>query len=190
MRDGRVLIAAGASQDLSGVTAFLRQCGCRDICYAGSGNETRRCTSQDRFDLIIIDTPLPDETGDKLGVQLGSGTSAGIIVLCKSSAVNDISGRLYDSGAAVVSKPIHKTELYQAVRAGFSIRTRLQAAREENVRLQKKLRELRTVSQAKCLLIEKEGMTEQEAHRYIEKLAMDNRRSKEETAEEIISVHS
>ena len=187
MGDGRVLIAAGASQDLSAVTAFLRQCGCRDICRAGSGDEARRRTAQDRFDLIIIDTPLPDETGEKLAAQLSISTSAGIIVLCRSS---DIANKAYDSGAAVVSKPIHKTELYQAVRAGFSIRTRLQSAREENARLQKKLRELRTVSQAKCLLIEKESMTEQEAHRYIEKLAMDRRKSKEETAEEIISVHS
>ena len=46
--------------------------------------------------------------------------------------------------------------------------------------------QLRLVSRAKCLLIENRGMTEAEAHHYIEKEAMNSRRTREQVAEEIL----
>ena len=45
---------------------------------------------------------------------------------------------------------------------------------------------LRLVSRAKCCLVEHEQMTEAEAHRYIEKQAMDTRRDRTEIAQEIL----
>ena len=52
--------------------------------------------------------------------------------------------------------------------------------------LHEKLMQLRLVSRAKCLLIENRGMTEAEAHHYIEKEAMNSRRTREQVAEEIL----
>ena len=63
---------------------------------------------------------------------------------------------------------------------------RLQRLRVENDRIQAKLAQVRLVSRAKCLLIERKGLTEAEAHRAIEKEAMDSRRDRGEVAQEII----
>ena len=52
--------------------------------------------------------------------------------------------------------------------------------------LQEKLAQVRLVSRAKCCLIELGHMTEAEAHRYIEKKAMDTRRDRAEVAQEIL----
>ena len=48
------------------------------------------------------------------------------------------------------------------------------------------MKEIRIVSQAKCLLVEKEHLTEAEAHSRIGKLAMDRCISRRAVAEEII----
>ena len=45
---------------------------------------------------------------------------------------------------------------------------------------------MKIVNRAKCLLIGQLYYTEEEAHRYIEKIAMDERRSKVSVALEII----
>ena len=45
---------------------------------------------------------------------------------------------------------------------------------------------MRVVNRAKCLLIEKKQMTEEEAHHYLEKLAMDACITKREAATDII----
>ena len=57
---------------------------------------------------------------------------------------------------------------------------------KEIAKYEKKYEELRMVSRAKCVLIEKEGYSEKDAHRYIEKQAMDSRESKARIAENII----
>ena len=61
------------------------------------------------------------------------------------------------------------------------------ALHQENAKLRTKLEELRYVSRAKCLLIVKQQMTEETAHRYIEKNAMDTRRTRKDVAMEIIA---
>ena len=58
--------------------------------------------------------------------------------------------------------------------------------RQENARMQEKIAQVRLVSHAKCCLVEREQMSEDAAHRYIEKRAMDTRRSRAEIAQEIL----
>ena len=62
------------------------------------------------------------------------------------------------------------------------------ACRELNAS-EEKIKEIRLVNRAKWLLIECLSMTEPEAHRYIEKQAMDLRISKREAAENIIRTY-
>ena len=56
----------------------------------------------------------------------------------------------------------------------------------KNQALQEKMMDIRTVNRAKWLLIQQLRMTEDEAHYYIEKQAMDTRLSRREVAENII----
>ena len=63
---------------------------------------------------------------------------------------------------------------------------RLRGLRQENARLQDKISQIRLVSRAKCCLVEHAHLTEAEAHRRIEKLAMDTRRDRTEIAQEIL----
>ena len=60
---------------------------------------------------------------------------------------------------------------------------------KKNASVEEKIEEIRIVNRAKCLLIEQLKMTEPEAHRYIEKQAMDTRLSKREVAEHIIRTY-
>ena len=63
---------------------------------------------------------------------------------------------------------------------------RLAVLRTENAKLLDKIAQLRLVDRAKCYLIEKKGYTETDAHRLIEKHAMDTRMSRGEVAQEIL----
>ena len=63
---------------------------------------------------------------------------------------------------------------------------RLGALQRENRQLKDKIEEIRLTDRAKCLLIEFERLSETEAHRYIEKRAMDLRAPKITVAREII----
>ena len=61
--------------------------------------------------------------------------------------------------------------------------------RAENSKLKQKIEDIRIIDRAKCILISYLGMSEQEAHRYIEKKAMDMRITKRAVAEGILKIY-
>ena len=124
-----------------------------------SGGEARRRMDSNDFEVVIINTPLPDEFGHELGTAAVEKTDAGVILLAKTGTAEQIAASNYK---------------------------RLAVLRTENAKLLDKIAQLRLVDRAKCYLIEKKGMTETEAHRLIEKGAMDTRRSRGEVAQEIL----
>lgn len=57
---------------------------------------------------------------------------------------------------------------------------------KESRRLKEKMQELRTIDRAKWILVDQRKMSEPDAHRYIERKAMDRCVRKIEIAEEIL----
>ena len=57
---------------------------------------------------------------------------------------------------------------------------------KKSVSLEERMTEIRLVNRAKWVLISEQGMTEEQAHKHIEKLAMDRCVTKRAIAEEII----
>lgn len=151
-----------------------------------SGGEARRQMDGKDFEVIVINTPLPDEFGHELGTDAVQKTDAGVILLTKTGTAEQISDKLQDFGVLVLGKPFSAPQFRQAVQMAASNYKRLALLRAENQKLLDKIAHLRLVDRAKCYLIEKKGMTETEAHRLIEKNAMDTRRSRGEVAREIL----
>ena len=76
----------------------------------------------------------------------------------------------------VLAKPFTGVQFRQAVQMAAACCRRLDYLRQENDKLRDKIAQIRLVDRAKCYLIEHKGMSEAEAHRMIEKTAMDTRR--------------
>lgn len=151
-----------------------------------SGGEARRLMDGKDFEVILINSPLPDEFGHELGTYAVEKTDAGVVLLVKAATADQISANLQDHGVLVLGKPFTGVQFRQAVQMAAGTYKRLAFLRAENARLLDKIAQLRLVDRAKCYLIEKRQMTEAEAHRLIEKRAMDSRRSRGEIAEEIL----
>ena len=94
-----------------------------------------------------------------------------------------------DSGAMVLPKPISRQFFCQSLKFVSAARRRMRGLKNENTRLQKKIDDIRLVDRAKCVLIQYADFTEQQAHRYIEKKAMDQRVSRREVAEDILRIY-
>ena len=138
------------------------------------------------FEVVIINTPLPDEFGHELCADAVEKTDAGVLLLAKAAAAEQLLGTMSDAGVLLLSKPFSNTLFLQAIHIAAASNHRLLRLRQENAKIQEKIAQVRLVSRAKCCLIEREGMTETDAHRLIEKRAMDTRRDRAEIAQEIL----
>jgi len=186
MSSGNVLVVCGKVEFANELVSLMLNNGYSAAEYAMSANEARRKMNTLELDLIIVNTPLPDDYGCDFVLDISEKTDAGIVVLVKHENLNDMQLRLEKVRALILPKPISRTTLVQSSRFALDSRKSIQALTNERNSLQKRAEERKTVEKAKWLLVEKLNMTEALAHRYIQKAAMDQRLSQIKVAEEII----
>ena len=85
-----------------------------------------------------------------------------------------------------MNKEIFKSALSLAKSTG----NRIKRIQTENIQLKQKIEDIRVIDRAKCLLISYLNLSEQEAHRFIEKQAMDLRSSKRAIAEGVLKTYA
>ena len=183
---GRALIVSAGASSNEYIAARLTEMGYSRPVIIPSGAEARRRMTESDFELIVVHSPLPDEFGHDMAQQAANDTLSGVILLAKAEIADSVAEKVEDDGVFVVPKPLSRVLFMQALRMTRAARSRLTGLQSENRRLQKRIEDIRQVDRAKCLLIECCGMTEPEAHSYIEQQAMNQRRSKRDIAEDII----
>ncbi len=109
----------------------------------------------------------------------------GTAVIVSKESVPLAEERLTGSGAAVLSSDVALPVLLGVLRAEAKAGERLFAVSGEIDRLREKLRTEKLISRAKLVLMAR-GMNEEEAHRFLEKQAMDRRISRAAVAEEVL----
>lgn len=185
----RVLLISSSSKGLDMLVQLIRSAGSYEISALSNGSEARRVINQKEFELIIINSPLTDEFGHELSIDIAEKTNSGVVLLCKSEISDDVSDKVGAYGVCVVSKPLNKTLFFQAIRLVSATRSRMLGLKKENFKLQSKIEEIRLINRAKCTLIQYLKLTEPQAHRYIEKQAMDLRQTKLEVAQRILTTY-
>lgn len=186
---GSVLIVSGASKGSQILAELCCANSCEHVVMAESGAQARRLLIDNSYDLVIINTPLHDEFGQELALNLTTSSTSGIILIVKSELADTVSAKVEDYGVFVVPKPINRQLFYQSFKLVAAARKRLMGLKNENIKLQNKIEEIRLVDRAKYTLIQYLKMTEPQAHRYIEKQAMDMRLTRREIAEEILKTY-
>ncbi len=156
---------------------------------AGSIGEARRRLVNAAFDLILVNAPLPDDLGTDFAVEACGESDSGVLLLIRGELFDETYYRVLPFGVVTLAKPTNHQLMTQSLRDLCAMRERLRGMRQHQVTVEEKIEELRLVNRAKWLLIECLHMTEQDAHRYITRQAMEQRTGKREIAEGIIRTY-
>ena len=154
--------------------------------YRKSAAAARRCILERFFDIVVINCPLPDEIGLDLAMDLAENSQAGILVVVPSEIYEEVLDYVTDQGILAIAKPAPRGRIGTAVRFLMAIQNKRFLLEQKVSAAKDKLEELRIVSRAKIVLVEKKHLTEEEAHRYIGRAAMNNGISRRRAAENIL----
>ena len=113
-----------------------------------------------------------------------------MLLLVRAELHDSTYDRVAQYGVFTLPKPISKQTFLQALAWMASTRERLRRFEKSTLTIEEKMEEIRLVNRAKWLLISELHMDEPQAHRYIEKQAMDRCVSKRTVAEEIVKTYS
>ncbi|MBQ6067502.1 MAG: ANTAR domain-containing protein [Clostridia bacterium] len=186
LRSYSVLLVSAAQNLNAALRELLPEAACDRVETASDISAAKRACAEQAFDFVIVNSPLPDDPGVRFAIdRCGSGETVSLL-LVRSELFEDVTDKVSEHGVFTLSKPLSRPMMETALRWMVSARERLRKTEKKTLSLEEKMAEIRLVNRAKWLLIEREGMDEPAAHRYIEKQAMDRCVTRRVVAEEIL----
>lgn len=158
---------------------------CR-ITFAGGVSAGKRLLAERPFDFLLVNSPLPDGPGVGLAIDACQRGGTVALLLVQAELHQDTYRHVVGHGVFTLPRPISKQALAQALLWMASARERLRRSEGQTISTQEKMAEIRLVNRAKWLLIQQRGMDEPQAHRYIEKRAMDLCLTRRQVAESLL----
>ncbi len=184
-----VLVVSAAEKLNIALSDILPKSHYQPIKIVSSVSEGKRVWSERNYDFVIINSPLPDDAGIRFAIDLGNSKGTIVLLCVRAELLDDIREKVSDYGVFTLSKPLSRPILTLALDWMASARERLRKLEKKTLSVEEKMEEIRLVNRAKWLLISELKMDEPQAHRYIEKQAMDRCIAKKEVAEEIIKTY-
>jgi len=153
---------------------------------ADSASKARRMLLEQSYDFVIINAPLSDEFGSRLSMDVSISPGTIAVLFAMSDVYEEIVHKTAPHGVFIIKKPASASVVSQSLSLLISARERLRTVEKKAGKAQSKIEEIRVVNKAKWFLIDNEDMSENDAHKYIEKAAMDAGISKKQAAQMII----
>ena len=182
-----VLLVSAAEAFNSTMTSLLPPARYQPVKCAGSISEAKRRFAEHEFDFVIINSPLPDDAGDRFAIDCCKKSAASVLLLVRSDVYEIVVDKVTPYGVFVQQKPVTQGTMLQALTWMASARERLRQKGKLTLSLDDRMEEIKTVNRAKLLLISERALSEPEAHRFLEKLAMDRCITKKQAAELVIA---
>lgn len=185
------VLVVSASESFNAATKeLLPFSGYQPVHTATNVSEAKRHIAARGFDFVIINSPLPDESGTRFAIDCCRSQTTVVLILSRPEVHAEVHDKVAEHGVFTLSKPTNRNTFLQALSWMSSARERLRKMEQKTSSIEERMEEIRIVNRAKFLLISELKMTEPEAHHYIEKNAMDNCIPKKEAAENIIKLYS
>jgi response regulator NasT len=157
-----------------------------DVVEAGDGEQALRLAREASPDLIILDIKMPKIDGLAAARAISEERIAPVLILTAYSQ-RDLVAEAADAGAmGYLVKPFAKTDLMPAIEIAKGRYQQLAALADEVGDLTERLEARKAVDRAKGSLIDRYGMSEADAFRFIQTAAMQRRLSMREVAERVL----
>ncbi|MDO4317678.1 MAG: ANTAR domain-containing protein [Lachnospiraceae bacterium] len=184
-----VLLISASQKMTDTILELLPHRQFQPVTTVSTAGEARRLLVEQSFDLVLIISPLRDDFGVQLAVEVADNGQSGVLLFVKADLFEQASYKVESHGVLTLAVPCQRTAILQSVKLLVATRARLKVLENRAISLEAKMEEIRIVNRAKLLLIERLKMSEAEAHRYIEKNAMDTCQKRSAVAQGIIRTY-
>ena len=185
-----VLVVSAAENFNTALSALLPETKYSPIHIVSNISAAKRTLAERTFDFVIINSPLPDDVGTRFAIDTGTHKETVVLFMVRAELYDETYDKVAEHGVFVLSKPTSKPIMTTALGWLTSARERIRVQETKTHSLEDKMAEIKIVNRAKLLLISELQMDESQAHRYIEKQAMDRCVTRKIVAEEIIKTYS
>ncbi len=182
----RVLVAEDEALIRFDLVELLNDEGYEVVGQAGDGEAAVEMARELEPDLVVMDVKMPKMDGIAAAEIIAAERIAPVVMLTAFSQ-RELVEQAREAGAmAYVVKPFDASDVVPAIEIAMARYAEIRALDDEIEDLEDRLASRKIIDQAKGILQESLGLTEPEAFRWIQKTAMDLRKSMREVADGVI----
>jgi AmiR/NasT family two-component response regulator len=183
----RVLVAEDETIIRLDLRDLLERSGFEVCAEAKDGEEAVALARSERPDLAIMDVKMPKLDGIEAARRILDDRPIPIVMLT-AYGQDELVSRAVEAGVfGYLVKPFREQDLLPAIRAARARHEELLALREEVESLAEALAARKAIERAKGLLMQKEGLTEQEAFERLRKASQISGRPLKVVADALIA---
>ena len=182
----RIVIAEDEAIIRLDLKEMLQEEGFDVVGEASDGDAAIRLAEERRSDLVIMDIKMPGMDGLAAAERI-TDRGLGAVLILTAFSQKELVRRAAQAGAmGYLVKPFQKSDLVPAIEIALVRHAELEAVKAESADLAERLDARKFIDRAKGYLADKRGMSEAEAFRFIQKKAMDERRSMKDVARDLV----
>ena len=167
------------------VAETLSRYGFDEILEAADGQEAVDLATLRKPLLVVMDVGMPVMDGITAAEKIGKVISTPIVLLTGCADPDTVERARLAGVMSYVVKPFREEQVYAAVDLAIHQFVEVSSLRDEVAKLKETIETRKVIEKAKAALIKK-GISEPEAYRKMQKLAMDKRKSLKEVADAIL----
>ncbi|MDO7785769.1 ANTAR domain-containing response regulator [Desulforamulus aquiferis] len=186
MFERRVLLADPDLEYRKKLRDLLRQHGYLVVAETEDGRGTLQAAFQNQPNLVIMESDMPGCKGLEVARLIEENRLAPVVLVTSQTHRELIEEAKVSSVLGYLIKPIDEASLIPTIEMALATFKRITKMEEENRKLKMRLEEKNLVEQAKHLLMEKKGFSEQAAYRFIQKTSMDRASTMARVAQQVI----
>ncbi|MCG3211585.1 MAG: putative transcriptional regulatory protein pdtaR [Anaerolineae bacterium] len=189
MERTRIIIADDESIVRADLKEMLTNLGYLVVGDVGDGQSAVNLARELKPDVVLMDIRMPNLDGIEAAKILTEEQIAPVVLLT-AYGQKELIDRAKEAGVVgYLVKPFRETDLLPAIEVALSRFKEFQSVRQEVADLQNALETRKLVERAKGILMDSQGIEENEAFRKIQKMSMNTRKPMKEVAEAIILAH-
>ncbi len=182
----RVLVAEDEALIRLDLVELLTDEGYDVVGQAGDGEEAVKLARELEPDLVVMDVKMPKLDGIA-AADIIAGERIAPVVMLTAFSQRELVAQAREAGAmAYVVKPFDASDVVPAIEIAMARFAEIRAVEDEVADLTERLESRKVIDQAKGMLQEGLGLSEPEAFRWLQKTAMDLRKSMREVAQGVI----
>jgi response regulator NasT len=183
----RILVAEDETIIRLDLRTTLEEAGFEVCAEARNGEEAVELAASERPDLAILDVKMPKLDGIEAARRILAERPIPIVMLT-AYGQEELVARAVEAGVfGYLVKPFREADLLPAIHAARARHAELAALREEAESLAEALATRKVVERAKGLLMEREGLTEEEAFGRLRRASQSSNRPMKVVAEAIVA---
>jgi AmiR/NasT family two-component response regulator len=183
----RILVAEDETIIRLDLKDLLERAGFEVCAEARDGEEAVALAAQEKPDLAVLDVKMPRLDGIEAARRIIAERPIPIVMLT-AYGQDDLVARAVEAGVfGYLVKPFREDDLLPAIHAARARHAELEALREEAESLAEALATRKVVERAKGLLMERDGLSEQEAFARLRRASQVSGRPMKVVAEALIA---